>query len=145
MNYTGAKVIYWDTSAIVSTLFQDRYSKKALHCASLEAVHLFSTLALAETWAVINRIGREKLLADILIKAAGETLEKGPWRLLKIVPDPLVVKKLSAKWSLRGADLWHLAAAKTLHKELPELLVLTFDKKLYNAAWQEKLALEINI
>lgn len=49
------------------------------------------------------------------------------------------VKALASKWPLRGADLWHLAAAKTLQKDLPELTVLTFDNRLYVAALGEKL------
>ena len=50
------------------------------------------------------------------------------------------VKALASKWPLRGADLWHLATAKTLQKDLPELTVLTFDNRLYVAALGEKLA-----
>jgi predicted nucleic acid-binding protein len=51
---------------------------------------------------------------------------------------------LASNWSLRGADLWHLAAAKTLQCELPELLLLTFDQRLYHAAAGENIACEIN-
>lgn len=144
MSSTREKVIYWDASAILSILFQDRHSIEAMQFASVEGIHFVSTLAYAETYAVINRIGREKLLADILIKAAGETFEKGPWRALRIVPATSVIRHLSEKWPLRGADLWHLAAARTLHQQLPELQVLTFDRRLYNAAREEKLALFIN-
>ncbi|MGH2424940.1 MAG: hypothetical protein ACRDF1_01465 [bacterium] len=38
------------------------------------------------------------------------------------------------KWSLRGADLWHLCTAKSLQSELPELRILTFDARLATAA-----------
>ena len=38
------------------------------------------------------------------------------------------------KHSLRGADLWHLAAAMTLKRELPELWLMTFDQRLKTAA-----------
>jgi hypothetical protein len=40
---------------------------------------------------------------------------------------------------LRGADLWHLASAKTLQEELPELILLTFDDQLMNAVTGERL------
>jgi hypothetical protein len=63
-----------------------------------------------------------------------EVLKKGPWRQLKIVPDTAEIKVLAKKWPLRGANLWHLATAKTLQRELSELLVLTFDNRLYYAA-----------
>jgi len=44
---------------------------------------------------------------------------------------------VSIKYSLRGADLWHIAAAKTLQRELPEVKVLTFDKRIAVAAKKE--------
>jgi hypothetical protein len=46
---------------------------------------------------------------------------------------------LATKWPLRGADLWHLAAAKSLQTELPELAFLSFDLKLAAAAKGEGL------
>lgn len=49
-------VVYWDTSAIVSALFKDAHSDIAFSRARKEGVHLISTLALAETYAVNSRI-----------------------------------------------------------------------------------------
>ncbi len=132
-------VIYWDTSAILSVIFKDIHSDDAVKHSSLQGVHLISSLAFAETHAVINRIRREHLAEDVIIEAALEGLETGPWRRLNIGPDISKIKKLSSKWSLRGADLWHLASAKTLQKELPELTMLTYDKKLYTASAGEGL------
>ena len=94
---------------------------------------MISTLAYAEVCAVIARLKGEKILADVLISAAFEALEQGPWRHLNILPEWEGIKILSQKWSLRGADLWHLAAAKTLQSQLPELELLTFDKRLGSA------------
>jgi len=134
-------VLYWDTSAVISTLFMDNHSQEALQYAGSNRIHLISSLAVAETYAVINHIRRERLLADVLIEAAFEALEKGPWRQLKLSPDDKIVKKMAEKWPLRGADLWHLAAAKTLQQDLPELGILTYDSRMYAAALGEKLAL----
>jgi predicted nucleic acid-binding protein len=50
-----------------------------------------------------------------------------------------MIKALSQKWSLRGADLWHLAVGKTLQNQIPELELLTFDKRLRIAAKKEHL------
>ena len=127
-------VIYWDSSAILSALFKDSRSKEAIAWSWKKGVHLISTLAYAEVCAVIARLKGEKILADVLISAAFEALEQGPWRHLNILPEWEGIKNLSQKWSLRGADLWHLAAAKTLQNQLPELELLTFDKKLGSAA-----------
>ena len=68
-----------------------------------------------------------------------ESLEGGLWRRLNIWPDWEIVPLLSRRWPLRGADLWHLATAKSLQKEFPELLFLTFDDRLQKAAQGEGL------
>ncbi len=91
---------------------------------------------------MLDRIRRERLLTDLLIDAALEALETGPWRNLKMSPGAAETKELAQKWPLRGADLWHLAAAKTLQQHLPELSLLTFDQRLYAAASGENLALQ---
>ena len=132
--------IYWDASAVLSVLFKDSFTDDAQMWAQKKGVHFMSTLTYAETCAVIARMQRERILADILIKASFEALEEGPWRRLTIWPEWVIVRSLSAKSLLRGADLWHLSAAKSLQKELPELLLLTFDNRLQKAAQGEDLA-----
>ena len=131
--------IYWDASAVLSVLFKDSFTDDAQMWAQKKGFHFMSTLTYAETCAVIARMQRERILADILIKASFEALEEGPWRRLTILPEWIVARSLSAKWPLRGADLWHLSAAKSLQKELPELLLLTFDNRLQKAAQGEGL------
>lgn len=134
------QVIYWDTSAILSALLKDDNSEQAKKYIDLDAVHLISSLALAETYAVVTRLRRDRLLTDVLVETVCEILVTGPWRQLKIGPGIVEIKTLAIKWPLRGADLWHLATAKTLQSELPELLLLTFDKKLHSAASGEDLS-----
>ena len=138
---TSAKleVIYWDTSAILSVLFVDRHSDTARKWVRKDGFHLISTLAYAETCAVIARMKREKHLTEPLVKAAFETLEQGPWRHLNAWPERKTTQTLSMKWSLRGADLWHLATAKDLQTQLAELYLLTFDTTLRKAAKGEGL------
>ncbi len=131
--------VYWDASAVLSALFQDRFSAEAIEWSRRPGVHLLSSLAWAEVHAVIARVERERALADILVATARETVDSGPWRLLHITPAWESVKILAAKWPLRGADLWHLSAAKTLQDELPELVILTFDSRLKGAALGEGL------
>lgn len=132
-------VLYWDASAIVSTLFKDVHSEQTWAVSRRDGVHLLSSLALAETHAVINRLARERLLADVLIKAALEALAVGPWRFINLSPGPGEIARLGARWPLRGADLWHLALAVTLKQHLPELTLLTFDSRLQAAAQGEHL------
>jgi len=135
-----ASAVYWDSSAILSALFRDRHSDEAGRYASSAAVHFLSTLAWAEVHAVIARIACERALAKTLVAASREALEEGPWRRLNAAPDWKVVRDLSSKWHLRGADLWHLAVAKSLQRELPELTFLSFDARLAEAAKGEGLA-----
>ena len=138
----GYQVVYWDTSALLSVLFQDSHSEEAAQWAVQEGLHLVSTLGYAEAFAVISRMQRERLLADILIKAALEVFHEGPWRRLNASAEWEALQPLAEKWPLRGADLWHLATAKGVQKELPELFLLTFNAKLKTAAAGEGLCKE---
>jgi len=60
-------VVYWDASAILSALFKDSRSEEAIEWSRKKGVHLISTLAYAEVCAVITRLERERILADVLI------------------------------------------------------------------------------
>ncbi len=132
-------VIYWDSSAVISALFQDANTKKAKIRAEREALHLLTSLAYAEVGAVISRMRREQTLTEVLSQSAYEVLDRGPWRRISISPDWALVKTLAQKHSLRGAGLWHLAAAVSLTREFPEISLLTFDRKLMAAAELENL------
>jgi predicted nucleic acid-binding protein len=127
-------VFYWDTSAVISTLLRDAHSEKALKLARKSGLHLLSSLAWAETLALIARTQRARALTALLAEAAREALIEGPWRRVNVLPDWSVTLQLSRAWPLRGADLWHLSAAKTLHVELPELRIVSFDEHLNAAA-----------
>jgi predicted nucleic acid-binding protein len=119
--------------------FADAHSENARIWAEKEAVHFISTLAFAEYCAVISRKQRERILTEIMAGAVLEVLNGGPWRIIFSNPDLKIVKDLSAKWPLRGADLWHLATAKSLQTDFPELLLLSFDSRLNQAAEGELL------
>ncbi len=133
------RVIYWDASAILPVLFKDKHSNTALKWIEKNDVHFITTLAYAEVCAVTARMQKEKILSDLLIAASFEVLDQGPWRRITINPTWDITKELSEKWSLRGTDLWHLATAKSLQKEFPELMMLTFDSRLETAAFGEEL------
>jgi len=127
-------VVYWDSSAVLSALFKDTHSEEAQEWAQKDGVHLLSTLAYSEVCAVIMRLKKERHIADVLAEAAFEALEAGPWRHLNLGPEWSQIKAMSRRLALRGADLWHLALAKTTQDQLPELMLLTFDRKLRSAA-----------
>ncbi|MEQ8200547.1 MAG: type II toxin-antitoxin system VapC family toxin [Syntrophomonadaceae bacterium] len=131
---TDKPVIYWDTSAVISALFEDDHSQEAWGWSRREGIHLLSSLAIAETYAVINRVDRERALPEILVMAVLEAFEQGPWHFINMSPDRKQIKRLGGKWPLRGADLWHLAITCTLRDSLPEIHLLTFDQRLLTAA-----------
>jgi len=131
---------YWDTSAAVSALVPDEYSEVAVAHVQSNAAHLLSSLTWAEVHAVIGRMERQRKISDLLSDAARNAIAARPWRWINVVPDRKVIRALAARWQLRGADLWHLAAAKTLKADRPELILLTFDRRLNAAAQEEGLA-----
>lgn len=133
--------IYWDASAILSALIEDKHSSEAQYWVAKEGIHFISTLSYSEVYAVLHRIQREERMTKEHIRVALKTLGNGPWRLLNITPHWPIIRKLSSKWFLRGADLWHLAATQTFRKEIPEILLLTYDIKLKVAAEGENIAL----
>lgn len=133
-------VVYWDTSAILSALFRDEHSDTAIEVARDSGTHLISSLAWTEAHAVIARIERERKLAHVLVEAAREALQQGPWRRANVAPEWNGVQTLAKAWPLRGAALWNLAAAKTLRNDLPELTLLSFDARLASAAAGEGFA-----
>jgi predicted nucleic acid-binding protein len=133
-------IVYWDSSALLSGLFRDAHSNDAVAWSRREGYHLLSSLAWAEVTAVMARMRRERLATDIFIDSALQAIAQGPWRRLNITPRWQAMEGLSRKWPLRGADLWHLAAAMTLRDDRPELMLLTYDGRLRAAAAGEGFA-----
>ena len=140
MDKEESSFIYWDASAVLSALVKDSHSETALKSARKEGLHLLSTLAYAEVLSVLDRMERERILTGVLVQSALQGLEEGPWRFLNACPSLEQMNALRGKYPLRGADFWHLALAITLKRDIPELVVLTFDQKLREGAEKEGLA-----
>jgi predicted nucleic acid-binding protein len=139
VNAPTEQVIYWDTSAILSALFRDAHSDRAVELARSEGFHFVTSLGWAETHAVLGRLERDGAISRILIDAARDALESGPWRRINAAPNWKSLHLLARAWPLRGADLWHLATAKDLKADIPELKLLSFDQRLNAAALGEGL------
>lgn len=127
---------------MLSSLFSDNHSAQALDWANSDGFHFLSSLTYAETCAVIARMRRERKVAELLADAAIEAFNGGPWRRVNTQPAWNQMTMLARKWDLRGADLWHLALAKSLRDQIPELIFLTFDRKLRASARGEGFVLE---
>lgn len=137
----GSKVVYWDSSALVAALFAEENTDEARALAAMAGTHLVSSLAWAEVHAVLARARRESGLATKTVDAAQFALQSGPWTYLSAPPAQAIVRSVSQRWPLRGADLWHLALAKTLQEDLPELCFATYDRALALAADSEGLSI----
>jgi predicted nucleic acid-binding protein len=134
MHEGAGSVVYWDASALLSVLFRDRHSDQATDVARRPLIHLVSTLGWAEVMAVIARLEQQRALSTVLADSARELVRAGPWRRLSLQPDWAALDELARRWPLRGADLWHLATAATLRRELPGLQMLTYDGRLTAAS-----------
>jgi predicted nucleic acid-binding protein len=129
--------IYWDASAVLSTLVKDSHSDAALKWIQREGLHFVSTLAYAEIISVLDRMERERILTKILATSALQAFAEGPWLFLTLGPGREQMDSLRGKYSLRGAEFWHLSLARTLKREIPDLIILSFDGKLKEAAEKE--------
>jgi predicted nucleic acid-binding protein len=133
MNKSG-QVIYWDASAILSALVEDGHTDQAQEWLKKRGAHVVSTLSYAEVLAVFERLRRSGVVSEKLVDRSLEGLERGPWQRLDLQPDWGDIRSLASQWSLRGADLWHLSTAMGLRREIGEMTLLTFDKRLRRAA-----------
>jgi predicted nucleic acid-binding protein len=130
----SAQVIYWDASAILSALVEDDHTDQAQEWLKKRGAHVVSTLSYAEVLAVFERLRRSGVVSEKLVDRSLEGLERGPWQRLDLQPDWGDIRSLASQWSLRGADLWHLSTVMGLRREIGEMTLLTFDKRLRLAA-----------
>ncbi len=131
--------IYWDASAVLSTLVADAHSRVATALLRRSAPKLLSTLALAEALAVLRRLELAGEIRPDDRRRAAASLLASPWLRYEGQPRRQLLADLATRTALRGADLWHLAAALTAREALPELRLFTFDRALAAAAEAEGL------
>jgi predicted nucleic acid-binding protein len=134
------RLTYWDASAAIEALIPAQRSRIAAAEAKSDGINLLSSLAWAEVQSVIARLERQRSITPTLANAARNELQTRRWHWTHVVPVRIVVVELASRWQLRGADLWHLAAAKTLRADRPELTLFTLDRRLGVAARGEGLA-----
>lgn len=134
----GARVVYyWDGPAIFSTLFRDRNTDAALALLRSPAIHLASTLAQQQVFALTARLRRQGRLSRRAEIAAAWALSAAPFRTTRASPS--WIGPSSKEWALGAIELWHLAAAQALARPLPELRLLSFDLRLRAAAESMRL------
>lgn len=133
-------VVYWDASAVLSALVEDDHTIQAQNWLKKRGAHVISTLSYAEVLAVFERLRRSGMVSKKAVDRCLEGLERGPWHRLDLQPEWKDIRSSASKRSLRGADLWHLSTAVSLRRETGSLTLLTFDKRLRQAAAEAGLA-----
>jgi len=128
------KIYYWDSSAVLSLLINDKHSAEATKYYNKTHINIISSLVIAEVLAVLARIEREKKELKILLDACRHSFQEGRWRVITLSPTFDDLQLYSQKYPLRGADLWHLTLVLNIKQELPTITIITFDQKLENAA-----------
>lgn len=127
--------LYWDTSAIIPLLIEEKHTLRATEIAHRSHLNVISTLGFSEIMATLSRmpdvnaqIGRNKFLEDH---------QKGVWSLTQLQPSFKTIELFSSRYPLKGADLWHLSVFYEIKKEFPSIQLLTFDQQLMSTAQKE--------
>lgn len=128
------EAVYWDGSAVLSLLFPGQQTPAAKIFAARNAEHVMSSLTLTEVYAAFERGRKSGAYSEAVIAEGKGRFECGRWRYVRVSPHRAMLRELAAACALKGAGLWHLALAKTLCLERPELRLLSFDAKLVEAA-----------
>ena len=137
----ASEVIYWDASAILSLVLRNVHTEKARSWYRKNALHLISTLGVAEVCAVLSDGERRGILTREQAAEARGIVFAEPFQRLLHNPHWDDIRNLAELHNLRGADLWHLALARSLKmKYFPEICVLTYDARLKAAAAHSDLA-----
>jgi predicted nucleic acid-binding protein len=134
------RTIYWDSSALFSLIFPDTHTVRAVAHARSNVEHVISSLTWSEVNAGIARIVRDGTHPAEIVAAARARLAAEAIRYVDLAPDRSIVRQLAEHWPLKGADLWHLSLAKTLHADNRHVRMLSFDARLAAAAEAEGLA-----
>lgn len=135
------QAFYWDSSALLSVLVEDAHTRTAREISKRPGLHLVSSLAYAEASAVLHRLVRQDILTNREAARLLDGLEHGPWRHSPASPARHVLRSLNGRHPLRGADLWHLALLLTLARDHHPFALVSYDRRLIDAALAEGTAL----
>ena len=136
-------MIYLDSSALIKNYSQEPGTHRVREILSGADGCCISKIGYAEICAAFGRKGRENP-KDRRIHLAGFQKFQEDWKLLTIVDldDELlpVIRTLTERYPLRGADAIHLASAFWLQRVLrDEVTFVAADGRLLEAARDEKL------
>lgn len=129
MKSPSVETQFWDTSAVISLLAQERHTPQSLKAISEGKRFIaWSWMQIESYSAVVGRgIGAEntKRLKNLWNRFEFLTLD---------VPDYPTLEKLLQKHKLRSADIGHLFCLKQAKKLYPEITFVCFDDELTKAA-----------
>ena len=132
MTAKHAGVQFWDTSALVSLLFQERHTPLALKARdSGKRCIAWDWLQVEVQAAIHRRRGAQEMLRSM-------KLMLDQFQFFSVFPDDhQAIGRLLEKHRLRAADAGHLFCLKQAKKMNPEIQFICFDDELNKAAEAE--------
>jgi predicted nucleic acid-binding protein len=130
--------VYFDTSAIVKLLIDERGSMLATEFWHGSHVRVASQIAYPETRAALRQAVASRRIGPTELATAIEHLDRLWSQALRIGLDAGLARDAGAiadRYSLRGADAVHLATALASRKTGERMLMSTWDSRLADAAF----------
>ncbi len=135
--------LYLDTSAFIKLYVEEDGSERVREAVEEADCIVIATVGYPEARAALARLHREGALASEDHEAVKTVLAEdwGSFRRLEVT-DRLarLAGELAERHALRGFDATHLAAAMQLQQAAGDLVFLTYDRRLLEAARTELLA-----
>jgi predicted nucleic acid-binding protein len=123
---------FWDTSALVSLILEERHSVEAVKAQSAAKRYFAWEWIQVESHAALIRRGAR----PEQFKALRTILDHFRYVGLGSDDQPAVIKVLE-KHKLRAADAGHLFCLKQLKRVIPDIAFVCFDQELSTAADKE--------
>jgi predicted nucleic acid-binding protein len=128
----GSGTQFWDTSALISLLIEERHSAIARKAMESGGLYLAWEWVRLEAYSALTRRGATiaefKALANLLTLFQFLSLDAGDY------PD---IQTILQKHRLRTADAGHLFCLKKAKKFKPDVVFICFDDELAKAAGNE--------
>lgn len=137
-----SKIIYLDTSAWVKKYFEEKDSNSLKNYLQNNNTIFTSSITYAEMFSVFYRLHRTSEINSLTLNKLIKVFQDD-WNSINIVEFNTYVRncvpKIFQKVTLKGADSIHLTSAFFLKENNLNCMLISFDKKLINAAVDLKI------
>ena len=130
-------ILFWDSSALIKWYFEEEGSNTVRECFKKSTFHHISSITHAEILATIHRLNKDYHINNLTLEKCRNKFLQDFYKFYVIDYNEKVretATKIIKSVYLRGADLIQLSSAVTLKNEGLDVIFITFDIKLKNAA-----------